>query len=140
MYEIHIDNDGDAREDITFRFRFKIESRSQTLTVGDRIVALPFATSGPVLPGDSSRLSVTESYTLDVVRGGHGRARVITNALDSSSTFIKPIDNIGRKTIPDYDGYAAQYVYSIDIPGCAVAGSRLFVGQRKDPFVANVGV
>jgi hypothetical protein len=37
-----------------------------------------------------------------------------------------------------YDTYAKQFIYNVNIPGCAGEG-RLFVGQRKDPFVVNLG-
>ncbi|HEY2976502.1 MAG TPA: DUF4331 domain-containing protein, partial [Burkholderiaceae bacterium] len=34
--------------------------------------------------------------------------------------------------------YAAKHIYSVNIPGCGMAG-KLFVGQRKDPFAVNLG-
>jgi hypothetical protein len=49
-----------------------------------------------------------------------------------------PFDNIGAKTIPEYEAYAAQYVYTVNIPGCGTPG-KLFAGQRKDPFAMNQG-
>jgi hypothetical protein len=54
------------------------------------------------------------------------------------STFDKPVDNIGNKSIPNYAAYAAKHVYAVNIPGCATP-ARMFVGQRKDPFVVNLG-
>ena len=63
----------------------------------------------------------------------------MTNAAGGSATFAKPSDNIGVKTIPDYAAYAAQHVYSVNIPGCSTPG-KVFVGQRKDPFAVNLGV
>ena len=62
----------------------------------------------------------------------------MTNAAGGSATFDKPSDNIGVKTIPDYAAYAAQHVYSVNIPGCSTPG-KVFVGQRKDPFAVNLG-
>ncbi|MES2563114.1 MAG: DUF4331 domain-containing protein, partial [Pseudomonadota bacterium] len=44
---------------------------------------------------------------------------------------------IGNKTLPDYPAYAAQHLYNINIPGCEPG--RMFVGQRKESFVVNVG-
>jgi hypothetical protein len=41
------------------------------------------------------------------------------------------------KTIPDYAGYAAKHVYSVNIP--AARCRPVFVGQRKDPFAVNLG-
>jgi hypothetical protein len=50
----------------------------------------------------------------------------------------RPVDNIGFETLPDYAAYAAAHIYKIQIPGCPTNG-RVFVGQRKDPFVVNLG-
>jgi hypothetical protein len=55
-----------------------------------------------------------------------------------TTTFAKPSDNIGTKTIPDYAAYAAKFIYAINIPGCTTPG-KVFVGQRKDPFAVNLG-
>jgi hypothetical protein len=52
--------------------------------------------------------------------------------------FHKPVDNIGDKSIPNYVEYAQKFVYKLNIPGCGGTG-RLFIGQRKDPFVVNLG-
>jgi hypothetical protein len=57
----------------------------------------------------------------------------------STTTFGKPSDNIGTKTIPNYAAYANNFVYSINIPGCSTPG-KVVVGQRKDPFAVNLGV
>ena len=52
LYEIHIDNDGDAREDISFQFRFSNTLAAQgqgiALPVGDRNVAIPLVQAGTV--------------------------------------------------------------------------------------------
>ena len=38
----------------------------------------------------------------------------------------------------EYETYADQFIYNVKIPNCATEG-KLFVGQRKDPFVVNLG-
>jgi hypothetical protein len=51
------------------------------------------------------------------------------------------MDYIGQKTFGSdagYAAYAAQYIYNITIPGCGLPG-RVFVGQRKEGFVVNLG-
>src|SRR6185436_17454703 len=63
----------------------------------------------------------------------------VTNASGGSNVFAKPDDNIGMKTIPNYAAYAAQHIYTVNIPGCTGSG-KVFVGQRKDPFAVNLGV
>ena len=81
-----------------------------------------------------------ETYSVTVVRGDRrsGTRSSVTNATGGGTTFDKPVDNIGNKAIPNYAAYAAQHVYAVNIPGCATP-ARLFVGQRKDPFVVNLG-
>lgn len=139
LYEIHLDNNGDAKEDLTFQFRFRNELKATTLPIGDKNVAIPLIQSGVVTKPKDASLNVTESYTLDVVRGDRrtGTRSAVTGS-DGSKRFNKPVDNIGSKTIPDYAAYAARHVYDVNIPGCAQP-ARVFVGQRKDPFAVNLG-
>ncbi len=141
LYEIHIDNVGDAREHITFQFKFKNALKGKTLTIGGVDVAIPLTQFGGVSDTTGAALNVTESFTVDVVRGDRrtGSRGSVTNAAGGSATFAKPSDNIGTKTIPNYAAYAAQFIYDVNIPGCATAG-KVFVGQRKDPFAVNLGV
>jgi Domain of unknown function (DUF4331) len=64
--------------------------------------------------------------------------QAITDAQTGSAHFEKPVDNIGFKTLPAYNLYAFEHIRPIKIPGCA-AGGKVFVGQRKDPFVVSLG-
>ena len=141
LYEIHIDNNGDAREDITFQFRFNNTLKGITLPIGGQNVAIPLTQAGQVSAPNAAALNVNETFTVDVVRGDRrtGSRGSVTNAAGGGATFAKPSDHIGVKTIPDYAGYAAQHVYSVNIPGCTTPG-KVFVGQRKDPFAVNLGV
>ena len=140
LYEIHIDNNGDAKEDLSFQFRFKNKLNSVTLPIGGKNVAIPLIQAGMVTDVKSANLNVNESYTVDVVRGDRrgGQRKSITNVVGGSATFDKPVDNIGTKTIPDYTVYAAKHVYNVNVPDCAMP-AKLFVGQRKDPFAVNLG-
>ncbi len=140
LYEIHIDNNGDAREDITFQFRFKNTLNSIALDIGGKNVAIPLTQAGQVSDPKAATLNVNESFTVDIMRGDRrtGQRAAITNAAGGSATFDKPVDNIGTKTIPDYEGYAAKHIYSVNVPGCSVP-AKLFVGQRKEAFAVNLG-
>ena len=141
LYEMHVDNNGDAVEDVTFQFRFQNALKDQQLSVGGQMVSIPLIQSGPLADAiDPPTLNVRETYTLKVVRGDRrkGQVSAVTNAAGGSETFVKPVDNIGQKTIPNYASYAGKHVYTVNIPGCQGAG-RVFVGQRKDPFVVNLG-
>lgn len=138
--EIHIDNNGDAKEDISFQFRFQNKLNSVALPVGGKNVAIPLTQAGQVTDLRSPALDVTETYSVDVVRGDRrSRARApLTNAAGGSKVFDKPVDNIGTKTIPDYAGYAAKHVYTVNVPGCNMP-AKMFVGQRKEAFAVNLG-
>lgn len=140
LYEIHVDNNGDAKEDITFQFRFNNSLKDITLPIGGKTVSIPLVNAGPFSAGDTSKLNVIETYTVNVSRSGRrsGGAAAVTNASGGGATFTKPHDNIGNKSIADYNTYANAHVYNVNIPGCSTAG-RMFVGQRKDPFVVNLG-
>lgn len=141
LYEIHIDNVGDAKEHLTFQFKFKNTLKGKTLNIGGKDVAIPLTQFGGVSDPGAAALNVNESFTVDVVRGDRrsGSRAAVTHAATGSATFDKPSDNIGTKTIPDYAAYAAKHVYPINIPGCGTPG-KVFVGQRKDPFAVNLGV
>jgi hypothetical protein len=140
LYEIHLDNNGDAKEDLSFQFRFQNKFNALTLPIGTKNVPIPLTQAGQVTDLRSPALNVNETYTVDVVRGDRrtGQRRAVTNATGGSATFDKPSDNIGTKTIPDYAGYAAKHIYNVNVPGCNVP-ARLFVGQRKEAFAVNLG-
>jgi len=139
LYEIKIDNNGDAREDLTFQFRFKNTYKNISVNAGGQKVAVPLINVGPV-DATGVNLNLTQSYTIELVRGDSrgGNHERVMNATLQGDTFYKPVDNIGNKSIADYPAYAANFVYDITIPGCATSG-RVFVGQRKDGFVVNLG-
>ena len=142
VYEIHVDNDGDAKEDLTFQFRFKNTPKNISLNIGGSNVAVPLVNVGSIGPNasDTSALNVIESYTVTMIRGDRrtGQRQTITNASTGDATFIKPADRIGDKSFTGpYSSYADQHIYPIAIPGCA-AGAKVFVGQRREGFVVNL--
>ena len=142
LYEIHIDNDGDAREDITFQFRFKNTLKNLALNVGGQSVPIPLVQAGGLSGVNPAALNVRETYSIKVVNGDRrGKRRDVSNASDGGTEFDKPTDFIGTKTfgsVAAYEAYVGQHLYSVNIPGCSTPG-RVFVGQRKDPFVVNLG-
>ncbi len=144
LYEIHIDNNGDAREDLSFQFRFQNTLANNgagvALPIGDKMVAIPLTQAGQVANVGDGNLNVGESFTLNVMRGDRrkGTGAPATAAQGGGTRFAKPADNIGTKTIPDYAGYAAKHVHTVHLPGCAMP-AKVFVGQRQDPFAVNLG-
>ncbi|EWH08466.1 hypothetical protein DS2_17402 [Catenovulum agarivorans DS-2] len=149
-YAIHIDNDGDAIEDLTYLFDF-----SSVLAGGDGIaldvgpagntksIAVPLKNVGAISASDQSAANFTEHYTLSVVTGamGNSSASKVLNPKTNMEHFTKPLDYIGNKTFSSsqaYQEYSDQFVYEVSLPNCS-APAMVFVGQRKDPFVVNLG-
>ncbi len=116
LYAIHIDNNGDARPDISFEFRFQNNFKGITLPIGNQVVPIPLAQAGQVTAPNAAALNVNEKFSVKIVRangsgrgsdddeddgdGRGGRGLSLINAANGSATFDKPSDNIGVKTIP----------------------------------------
>lgn len=141
VYEIHVSNDGGAAANLSFTFRFQNSLADNQIPVGGKLVSIPLTQNGSadVSEPNSPALNVHETFTVDVSRGpGNGNKQAITNSGTGATVFDKPVDYIGTKTISSYIAYANKHIASVNIPGCDGAG-RVFVGQRKDPFVVNLG-
>ncbi len=158
LYEIEIDNVGDSQEHLTFQFRFTNQygqANIAALNVANGKVQvaggpaggveIPLINLGAGSGASPGALNLTESYSLMLVRGNRrtGTATPVTSTDGKTTTFAKPVDNIGTKSIPNYAGYANQYTYNINIPGCLINGAqatgRVFAGQRREGFVVNLG-
>ena len=117
-YYVNFDNTGDGKWDVRYLFRFKtrIANRNSFLYAG------PNTTS-------YSGLNVSERYSVirETRRGGKVNKRVLARGLP-----VAP-PNIGPKTFPNYNALAAQAVKTLG------DGTKLFVGQRDDPFYVDLG-
>lgn len=142
LYEIHVDNNGDAAEDITFGFRFSNTLKGLTLPIGPdgAGVAVPLRNIGGIGPGvvDSGNSNVIETYQVSVTRGDRRSGQRSMASNPEGGDFVKPTDNIGGKSIANYPAYASNHIFPIAIPGCTTNG-RVFVGQRKEGFPINLG-
>jgi hypothetical protein len=147
LYAIRIDNNNDAKEDISFQFRFQTEIRlpnvfTALVGAGDGISA-PANSPPPVAPGTpivppaitaldgkgSEGLSLRQTYTVTMWR--NGVATSLHNA-NGGSLFAVP-SNVGPRTMPDYAALSAQGIYSLG------SGIRVFAGTVDDPFYIDLG-
>ncbi|PYQ53026.1 MAG: hypothetical protein DMF78_10010 [Acidobacteria bacterium] len=119
LYEIHVDNNGDAVEDITFQFRFTTEVRNGSTFLYN---------VGPVTSLDSPNLIVVQRYTLTRVKGGRGSANRETLA----TGLLTAPNNVGINSMPSYPSLAAQAVQSL------AGGIKVFAGQREDGFYVDL--
>ncbi len=139
-YDINIDNTGTGKPAFSFRFRFTNLDRKLALNIGGTNVPIPLINDGQITATNNAAQNVLETFRVSLVTydsAGNPSEAPLTG--DSGRTnFFKPADNIGDKSIPNYAEYASHFTYMMNIPGCGGQG-RLFVGQRKDPFVVNLG-
>lgn len=132
LYEIHIDNNGDAVEDITFQFDFTQDLNSIEIdSGGPEKVAIPLVNAGP--GATAANLQTNESYKVTMVKGD----RRSGDRKQLGGTYKKPYDNIGTKTFPDYPSYAKSFIKTLDLGSCGTG--KVFVGQRAEGFAIDVG-
>ena len=132
LYELHVDNDRDGVDDITYQFRFTttIETPDQFLAT----LALPPVTDleGPNAAG----AAVKQRYTVTELRdcGTKGRRCHETVLFGGMSVPAAP-SNIGPRTTPDYEQNLGQEAVKTD----AGTGIRVFAGQRAETFAIDLG-
>ena len=150
LYEIHIDNDGDAKEDLSFQFTFfnKVpHSGVLTLPIGvgenQKDISAVLRNVGGISTEGAPGLNYVETYAVRLAKNGRnsGQGDFLANSSDGSEEFSKPFDYSGAKTfggIGNYNGYANSFIHEVDIPGCGMTG-QVFVGQRLEGFKIALG-
>lgn len=145
-YEIHIDNDGDAVEDLTFRFDFDDSFPSGgtiKLNVGDEEISSVLRNIGVLSANDQTGLNHLETYSIKMIEGDRrrGSRSNVTDAATGIDSFAKPFDYAGTKSFGGpgmYSTYADSFIHDISIPNCGIPG-RVFVGQRHEAFKISLG-
>ena len=117
LYTINIDNDGDGRADIVYKFRFKT-----VLKVGGTFLY----NVGPIQSLDSNNWN--RRQLVSVWRTDHnGGEKAIFNNLPC------PPCNIGPLSTPNYAHTASTAIH--DLPH----GGKFFAGQRAEAFYVDLG-
>jgi hypothetical protein len=116
LYALHVDNDGDSAEDLTYEFRFQTQVRNPNTFLYN---------TGPITSLNDDDWNVRQTYSVTRVSGD--TREVLGENLSS------PPVNIGPRSTPDYDALANAAV--ADLPG----GIKSFAGQRDDPFFVDLG-
>ena len=134
LYEIHIDNNGDAVEDITFQFDFTQELNSIEIDSDGNPstpnVAIPLSNAGDA--SNSANVQTNESYNVTMVKGDRR-----SGSRTSLGNFDKPFDYIGTKSFTDYPTYARGFIKPLNLGSCGTG--RVFVGQRAEGFAIDLG-
>ena len=131
-YEIHIDNNGDAKPDVTYRWTFKDIDNRATAERGatDGTFLL---NDGPVNSFDDATLKFKQTYTLQAIRYNADRSEQAPVALVTDGKAAPP--NVGRASTPNYAKLRAEAVSST-----TVAGGKAFAGPSDDPFFLDLRI
>lgn len=142
LYEIKVDNNHDAIEDIVFQFRFSTEQRLPTLFtayagVGSAGAVAPSNSPPPVSAGalivppaitsfNSAGLGLRQRYAVTLLRGG------AATRLTGADPFYAVPANVGPRTM-NYSALFNAGIHSLD------AGIRVFAGTTDDAFWIDLG-
>jgi len=143
LYELKVDNNQDARADITLQFRFQTEQRLPSLfqvyAGADGGYTAPANSPAPVAPGtlivppritsfSSPGLGQRQRYRVTALRG---HQRFDLNAVDGRPLYAVPA-NVGPRTM-DYTALFNQGIYDL------AAGIKVFAGTTDDAFWIDLG-
>ncbi len=121
LYEIMVDNSGDAVEDVTFQFRFRTETRNPNTFLYN---------TGPVTSLDDPDLNVRQFYSVTRVIGPR---RTGARTLVAENVPVLPA-HVGHSSMRDYNGQLGSGVFPQQLDGI-----RLFAGPRDEGFYVDLG-
>jgi hypothetical protein len=127
LYEVHIDNDGDAVSDIDYQLRFKTRFLAPNASF--------LYNKGPISSPTDPNLLVQQSYTLTRV-DRHGRTS--QTGIPTAPVFVgaRSFPASGALTSAQvYEAVAEQAITNLTVAG----GGKVFVGPRDDPFYVDLG-
>jgi Domain of unknown function (DUF4331) len=127
LYEMHVDNNQDGMDDVTFQFRFATQINDPNLFTGfvGGIAGIPQITS---LSGPGSEgLSLSQTYTVTMVKNGQ------STILIGPDTLHTVPSNVGPETMPNYQTLFNQGIYTLD------GGIKVWAGTADDPFFIDLG-
>ena len=134
LYEIHVDNDQDGKDDVVFQVRFS--TQYQLPTIPTALAGFTSSTGGtaPGIPPqitdfNNPGLNLRQTYTVTMIK--NGEATAVVNS-DGSPFYAVPA-NAGPRTMKYADLYAAG-TYTETNKGISV-----FSGTVDDPFFIDLG-
>ena len=128
-YNIHVDSDGDARPDKTFRFEFTTRDMRDDVVYPDAADGSFIYNNGPVTSFDDENLLFRQYYSVTEV-GRNGREVPLVKDAPVAPSFV------GEASMPNYDQLRASGISQVALPG----GGQAFAGQAEDPFFLDLRV
>ncbi len=145
-YDINIDNNGDAKADITYRWVFKDVDTRGAVNHGDKTNhgnIIGNGIGGTFLYNDGAVNSLTDSHLL--YRQTYTLTEIDTNqaGVASTKTLLTDIpvapSNVGSASMPSYASLRAQAVAAGQI-SAVNGGGQSYVAQADDPFFLDLRV
>jgi len=130
-YEIHVDNNGDAKPDLTYRWSFRDIDNRGTAERGENDGTFLY-NDGPVTSYDDADLKFKQAYTLQTITynaDGSERAPVAL----ATDAKVAP-SNVGKASTPDYAKLRAEALTGTS------GGGRAFAGPSDDPFYLDLRI
>ncbi len=129
LYEIHIDNDGDARADVTYQFRFQTEVRNPDSFLYN---------TGTIKSIGDKTWNRPQFYSVARVVGAHRNGEDDEQKDDEGGNVLGshlacPPCNIGPRSTPKYEALAAEAIHHLG------GGVTVFAGQRSEGFYVDLG-
>lgn len=121
-YDIHIDSDGDAQDDLLYRFTFEDHRKNENTFLYN---------TGPVESLTDPDLNFTQTYDLELLRLQHGKT--VSRHPLAKGLPVAP-SNVGKASMPDYQALRDQAVQKV------AGGLKAFAGQADDPFFLDLRV
>src|ERR1700736_6266523 len=117
LYQIHIDNNGDADDDIIYRFRFQTELRNPNTFLYN---------TGRINSLDDPNWNKRQFYSVTRVDDDGERTEL-------AKDLASPPCNIGPFSTPNYAALAQAAVHPLP------TGQTVFAGQRAEGFYVDLG-
>lgn len=116
LYELHVFNNKDKKEDVTYQLRFKTKILNTDTFLYN---------TGPITSIKDKNFNIQQLYSLTEIK--KGKKTVLGTDIST------PPVNVGPKSTPNYEDLAKQAVFSCN------GGIKVFAGQRDDPFFVDLG-
>ncbi|MBC9730324.1 DUF4331 domain-containing protein [Streptomyces sp. TRM68367] len=121
-YDLRIDSNGDAQEDLLFRYTFKTQVKNEKTFLYN---------TGTVESLDDPDLNITQTYDIELIKLRHLKAVSKTKVADDVP--VAP-SNVGKASMPDYNTLRKQAIHKL------AGGAQTFAGQADDPFFLDLRV
>src|ERR687897_795453 len=124
LYEINVDNDADARDNLSFQFRFQNRTNNGNTFLYN---------TGPITSLNDQNLNQEQFYSVSTLKGMDHEESLREGKVIAKNLQVAPA-NVGPVSYPEgYRKVANQAIYDIG------NGVKVFAGPRDDPFFADLG-